>query len=49
MYIRYAVYHPNQSPHYAGHTPRYFKERERRKAYTYAESIGSHVIDLFKN
>ena len=47
-YIRYAVYSPKQSPHCAQHTPRYFNERERKKAEEYAKAIGSHVIDLFE-
>jgi hypothetical protein len=47
-YIRYAVMLPGQSSLCARHTPRYFSERERKKAYAYAESIGSYVVDLFK-
>lgn len=47
-YIRFAVYSPGQSPLCAQHTPRYFTERQRKQAEAYAQTVGAHVIDLFK-
>ena len=48
LHIRYAVYTSNRSPHCAQHTPRYFNEKQGKQALEYAQSIGSYVIDLFK-
>ena len=48
LYIRYAVSRPGQSTLCAQYTPRYFNERQLKQAEKYAKSIGSHVVDLFK-
>jgi len=46
-YIRYEVWLPGQSLLNAQHTPRYFRENQRKDAEAYAKQVGGTLLDTW--